>query len=125
MRGLGFDHAPDEIERRLSLAENSNTDPAFLAEGATGKPLGLLAVHIAPLLFYPQPLARITTLVVAEDERRHGVGRQLVEFAYELAKSAGCDTLELTTGLDRASAHAFYEAIGFHRSALRMHRRIK
>lgn len=124
MRGLGFDHSADEITRRLNLAPDRTTDPAFLAEGVSNEPVGLLAVHIAPLLFYPQPVARITTIVVAEAARRRGIGRTLVEFALNLAKQAGCDMLELTSGLSRADAHAFYEAVGFQRSALRMTRHI-
>lgn len=119
MRGLGFDHSTEEITRRLALAPDRRTDPAFLAE-ADRKPVGLLAVHIAPLLFYPQPLARITTIVVAETARRRGIGKALVDIAVSVAKQAGCDTLELTSGLGRTEAHAFYEAIGFRRSGLRM-----
>ena len=65
MQGLGFGHTADEIERRLNLAPDRSIDPAYLAETASGRSIGLLAVHIAPLLFYPRPLVRITTLVVA------------------------------------------------------------
>jgi GNAT superfamily N-acetyltransferase len=124
MRGLGFDHSIEEIERRLDLAPSRTTDPAFLAEESDHKPVGLLAVHIAPLLFYPAPLARITTIVVTETARRRGIGRALIQFAAELAKRAGCETLELTTGLNREGAHAFYGTLGFQRSGLRMSRQI-
>jgi GNAT superfamily N-acetyltransferase len=119
MRFLGFDPSAGEIERRFELVSDHGLDSAYLAE-TIGKPIGLLAVHIAPLLFYPRPLARITTLVVAVDERRRGVGRRLVAFARQLADEAGCDKLELTTGLSRVEAHAFYEAVGFRHSALHM-----
>ncbi|MBS7590111.1 GNAT family N-acetyltransferase [Ancylobacter defluvii] len=119
MRGLGFKHSVEEIARRLALASDRKMDPAFLAEQRDA-PVGLLALHIAPLLFYPQPLARITTIVVTETARRRGVGRSLVEFARAVAKRAGCDTLELTSGLGRTEAHTFYEAVGFHRSGVRM-----
>jgi len=123
MRGMGFEHAIEEIARRLALAPDRRTDPAFLAE-QRGAPVGLLALHIAPLLFYPQPLARITTIVVAKTARRRGIGRALVEFALAFAKQAGCDTLELTSGLGRTEAHSFYEALGFHLSGVRMACRI-
>jgi ribosomal protein S18 acetylase RimI-like enzyme len=123
MRSLGFNHSVDEIARRLALAHDRTVNPVFIAE-EDDKPVGLLAVHIGPLLFYPQPLARITTIVVAETARRRGVGRSLVELAITLAKRAGCDTLELTSGVNRTEAHAFYEAIGFQKSGLRMSRSI-
>ncbi|WP_407519341.1 GNAT family N-acetyltransferase [Methylobacterium oryzisoli] len=124
MRGLGFDPSAEEIERRMRLISRRDVDRAFLAETPAGKAVGLIAIHIAPLLFYPRPLARITTLVVAEDARRRGIGHKLVDFAYDLAKEANCDTLELTTGLGRADAHAFYQAMGFQRSAFRLDRRV-
>lgn len=88
MRGLGFEHSIDEIERRLDLVPSRATDPAFLAEDSDHKPIGLLAVHIAPLLFYPAPLARITRIVVTESARRRGIGRALIQFAADLAKQA-------------------------------------
>lgn len=118
MQDLGFDHSADEIRRRLALAPDRTTDQAFLAEMDDGLPVGLMALHIAPLLFYPQPLARITTMVVAATARRRGVGRALVEHAAALARQAGCDRLELTSGTGRADAHAFYAAVGFSPSAL-------
>lgn len=83
----------------MKLAPDRDVDRAFLAETAAGKALGLIAIHIAPLLFYPQPLAGSTTLVVAEEARRPGVGRRFVEFAHDLAKEAGRATVEMTTAL--------------------------
>lgn len=119
MRGLGYDHSVQEIGRRWNMVIDRKSNPAFLArEGSL--PVGLIALHIAPLLFYPQPLARITTLVVDAAKRSRGIGRALVEKAVQVSKDAGCDTLELTTGLQRDDAQAFYRALGFDCSSLRM-----
>ncbi|CAN0549352.1 unnamed protein product [Ectocarpus sp. 12 AP-2014] len=123
MAGMGFEHSAEEIERRWTLVHNHEQDHVLLAEeGRT--PFGLIAVHIAPLLFYPNSLARITTLVVEPTKRRLGIGRSLVSEVISLATESGCDTIELTTGLAREEAHAFYCSIGFQQSALRMSRRI-
>lgn len=119
MQGLGFDHAIAEIERRLAMAADRATDPALIA-AADGHAAGLIALHIAPMLFYPKPIARITTLVVDAAMRRHGIGRALVEAATALATAAGCDTLELTTALHREDAQAFYRSLGFDRTSFRM-----
>jgi GNAT superfamily N-acetyltransferase len=105
------------------LAPDRVTNPALIAEEA-GRALGLIALHIAPMLFYPMPLARITTLVVGPDHRRRGIGRRLVEAAAAVASDAGCDTLELTTGLHREDAHAFYQSLSFCRAAFGMVRPI-
>lgn len=124
MRGLGFDHAPSEIVRRLALSPDRSTDPAILAE-CDGRAVGLLALHIAPLLFYPAPLARITTLVVDKDHRRRGIGKRLVKEAARIARERESYTLELASGGHRSEAHAFYEMVGFERSALRLVRALR
>jgi len=123
MQGLGHDHGVDEITRRWRMIEDRAANPALIAQEG-GSPIGLIALHIAPLLFYPEPLARITTLVVASGQRRRGVGRALVEAAERLAREAGCDTIELTTGHHRVGAHAFYRSLGFENLALRMERQL-
>ena len=119
MQGLGYDHSVQEIARRWDMVIDRKSNPAFLARQAS-LPVGLIALHIAPLLFCPQPLARITTLVVDAARRRRGIGRALIEKAVQVSKDAGCDTLELTTGLQRQDARAFYRALGFDCSSLRM-----
>lgn len=123
MRGLGFNHAVEEITRRWMLIENRASNPALIAEEGQSV-RGLVALHIAPMLFYPHPLARITTLVVDPEHRRRGIGRALLEAAECLAEEAGCDVLELTTGKHRKEAHAFYRSMGFEELAFRMERRL-
>ncbi|MFD1509525.1 GNAT family N-acetyltransferase [Lacimonas salitolerans] len=119
MIGMGFSHSAEEISRRWGLVEDHEQDLAILAVDR-GAPVGMVALHIAPLLFYPKPLARITTLVVDQLRRRQGIGRALVDEALLLAQESGCETIELTTGLERKEAHAFYRSVGFENSALRM-----
>ncbi|MGQ3488853.1 GNAT family N-acetyltransferase [Roseovarius pacificus] len=123
MIGMGFEHSAEEIKRRWTTVADRQQDQILLAVDE-GTPVGLVAVHIAPLLFYPKPLARITTLVVDQKKRRQGIGHTLVREVISLAKEAGCDTIELTTGIVRKEAHAFYRSIGFQESALRMSCRI-
>ena len=123
MQGLGFNHTVEEILRRWQLVRDRISHPVLIAyEEETA--VGLIALHITPLLFYPEPLARITTLVVAPNYRRRGFGRSLVAAAECLAKEAGCDTIELTTGNHRKDAHTFYRNLGFAASALRMEKRL-
>lgn len=124
MQGLGFDHSVQEITRRWTLIEDRKSNPALIAlENKLA--IGLIALHIAPMLFYPQPLARITTLVVIPNWRRRGVGRALVKAAENLSTKAGCDTIELTTGNHRKDAHAFYSSLGYENLAQRMEKRIE
>ena len=87
--------------------------------------LGVMALHWALLLQYEAPAARIMTLVVDEAARGKGVGKMLVDHAAAIAAEMGCGILELTSGLQRKEAHAFYHAIGFETASLRLARPVE
>ncbi|WP_424813245.1 N-acetyltransferase family protein [Roseococcus sp. YIM B11640] len=117
---LGYELSPETIQANLAeLAERS--EPVLLAcEGE--EVLGLMAIRWGRMLQTPAPLARITTLVVLDAARGRGVGKLLVDAGADLARAAGSEVLELTTGLHRTAAQEFYKAIGFTVSALRLNR---
>lgn len=75
--------------------------------------LGLLALHLFPVLAYSEDLAMIVALVVTVASRGSGVGRSLVARAEEVARARGARRLMVTTHVRRADAHAFYERLGF------------
>jgi GNAT superfamily N-acetyltransferase len=76
-----------------------------------------MAMHRGPMLHAASDTARITVLVVDPDARRQGIAAALM--ARARAWSAECGVLEVTTGLQREDAHAFYRGEGFVPSALR------
>lgn len=68
------------------------------------------------LVLYKAPSAvraRIEDLVVDADSRRKGIGRLMVEWAMEKAKSAGADTIDLTSSPKRVEANQLYKTLGF------------
>ncbi|MCW3475435.1 GNAT family N-acetyltransferase [Limobrevibacterium gyesilva] len=123
LRQLGYETRPDDLAERLRHLAATGTDPILVATDGS-RCVGVLALHIARMLQLDRPAARITTLVVASDSRGRSVGRHLVEAATALAARAGCGRLELTTGLARTGAHAFYRALGFTQTALHFSRRL-
>lgn len=50
----------------------------------------------------------VDDLVTAQGMRSRGYGEALLDWLYELAKSTGCNALELDSGTHRAEAHRFY-----------------
>lgn len=60
-----------------------------------------------------KPSGVIEDMVVLPDWQRKGVGRAMVNFAYDVCKKAGCYKIMLSSNLERSSAHAFYESLGF------------
>ena len=96
------------LRRMLGRADQK----ILIAEGERG-PLGLLALHIFPVLAYDRDLAMIMALVITESAQGLGVGRLLVDRAEAIGKSLGASRLMVTTHNRRAGAHKFYERLGF------------
>jgi GNAT superfamily N-acetyltransferase len=75
--------------------------------------MGLVTIHVRYTLNHEAPIAQITLLVVEESSRGQGVGRALVEATERFALERGAKRIVVTTALQRADAHAFYERIGY------------
>ena len=76
--------------------------------------VGSLVLFITPNLTHKgKPFATVENVVVEESERGAGYGRQLVAFAIEEAKAAGCYKIALTSHKTRTEAHRFYKSLGF------------
>jgi len=56
---------------------------------------------------------QIETVRVAKNMRSKGIGKQMMKFAIDFAKSSGCGLVQLTTDISRADAHRFYDRLGF------------
>jgi GNAT superfamily N-acetyltransferase len=50
----------------------------------------------------------VDDLVTTEDERSHGVGRELLSELARRAQAAGCHAIDLDSGVHRPDAHRFY-----------------
>ena len=109
---LGYPAPVDALESRMRRML-SRDDQRILVAERDGAVLGLLALHIFPVLAYDRDLAMIMALVVTKRARGLGVGRALIERADAVSKSLGASRLMVTTHVRRADAHAFYERLGF------------
>jgi aminoglycoside 6'-N-acetyltransferase I len=104
----------DAFEAAERLARGNET--VFVAD--TERQLeGLLSAWRQLPLWRARPEARITAMVVRSETRRQGIGTALMERAVKWAHDAGCEGIELTSGMrvEREPAHRFYEAFGFRR----------
>ena len=112
---LGYPVDASVLARRMERMLARHDEIILIAEDAETPPraLGLLALHMFPVLAYDADAAMIMALVVAEDARGSGVGRSLVARADEIARRHGAGRMLVTTHVRRADAHAFYERLGF------------
>lgn len=78
-----------------------------------GPPTGLVVLHWLSTLEADLPIAQVSTLLVAPEGRRRGVGRMLLKAAAQAGRAAGCGTLHLSALQEDESLHAFCQATGF------------
>lgn len=109
---LGYPVGDAALGPRMERMLTRDDQKVLIAENASGA-LGLLALHVFPVLAYDRDLALIMALVVTERARGLGVGRKLIDRAEAIARSLGASRLMVTTHVRRADAHAFYERLGF------------
>ncbi len=72
-----------------------------------GNPVGAAGFRIQEFLAYGKILY-VDDLVVAGDTRLCGVGKALLGWLEEEARSTGCASLQLDSRVQRARAHRFY-----------------
>ena len=114
---LGYPVSGDTIAERMAALHTAGETVLVAARGGT--PVGLLTVHVTPVLHRPTPVGRLTMLVVGERERGNGVGRALVAAAERILAARGCALVEVTSNRRRTDAHAFYERLGYDATSLR------
>jgi GNAT superfamily N-acetyltransferase len=112
MGQLGYPSAVLETEHRLARLSALGSERIIVAE-RNGQIVGVVGVHLTPLLHAAGNLGRITALVVAKEHRRQGIGRRLVLEAESWAWNHECSRMELTSGDQRPDAHRFYEDCGY------------
>ena len=115
---LGYPAHEAAIPSRLARLQADPNARALVADAGDG-PIGLATVHLRHTINHEAPIAQLTLLVVDESQRTRGVGRALVEAAEQWAHAQGCHRIVVTTALQRADAHAFYERIGYRHTGRR------
>lgn len=97
----------DRLDRILTWADNA----VFVSE-ADDKLAGWVHVHGRYLIESP-PFAEIGGLVVDDEYRGQGIGKELMRRVEEWARAAGFAEMRVRSGGSRAGAHRFYERIGY------------
>jgi aminoglycoside 6'-N-acetyltransferase I len=119
----GHANSPQTLAERLDAIRQIGG--AALVAAEWGPPVGLVLLHWYRTLEADQPTAQITTLLVAADERRRGIGRLLVKTAAQTARAAGCGTLELLAATDNQVLVDFCAASGFSEAGRRFIRPLR
>ncbi|NIF58281.1 aminoalkylphosphonate N-acetyltransferase [Enterobacter sp. Ap-916] len=83
------------------------------------KAVGMISLHLQYHLHHARRIGEIQELVVLEEARGHGVGKQLLAWAEAKARKADAELTELSTSTSRKDAHRFYEREGYRATHIR------
>jgi GNAT superfamily N-acetyltransferase len=111
---LGYPSTRQQMVKRLAAVEGDAHGRVFVAEDAQGRVIAWLQIALAAQLC-DDACAEITGLVVAEAERGHGIGAQLIVAAEAWARTRGVARIRVRSRQERERAHQFYERAGYAR----------
>jgi ribosomal protein S18 acetylase RimI-like enzyme len=108
------DSTPEEEAVRARLEELLDEPKAqvLVAENEAGI-VGGASFWIKPDLAHGDTVVEVPMLVVAEDHRRAGVGKLLMEEVRNVASDHGASQIELVTTRANVTAREFYRSLGF------------
>jgi GNAT superfamily N-acetyltransferase len=109
---LGYPASAAAIPGRLQRMREEPGQSILLAEDG-GRVVGLATLIVRHVINADSPFARLAAMVVTDSARGRGVGSGLLAEAERIAREAGCSLIEVTSGLHRPEAHAFYLRHGF------------
>ncbi|MBN8755033.1 MULTISPECIES: GNAT family N-acetyltransferase [Variovorax] len=96
--------------RRIEAQDGNQLLVAELPEGVVGC---LQLIVIPGLGLQGAVRGQIEGVRVASSQRGQRIGEQMIAFAIDAARAAGCRLVQLTTDKRRTDAHRFYERLGF------------
>ena len=108
------DESPTEEAVRARLEELLDEPGArvLVAENESGI-VGGVSFWIKPDLAHGDTVVEVPMLVVAEDHRRTGVGKLLMEEVRNVASENGASQIELVATRANVTAREFYRSLGF------------
>ena len=109
---LGYAVSPTQMHTRLQeiLADD---DYVTLVACDHNEVVGFIGTRVGPLYESDGLYGQIMALAIANDRQRRGTGRALIEAAESELSARGARVVLVTSGHQRADAHAFYERNGY------------
>ena len=104
--------AREAVRARFEELLEETRARTLVAEGEDGI-MGAVSFWIKPDLAHGDVVVEVPMLVVAEDHRRAGVGKLLVEEVRKQASNHDAGVIELIATSDNTAAREFYRSLGF------------
>ena len=99
---------PESYVKAFEEIETDKNNELIVAE-VEGVVVGTLQLTLTPSIsFQGGKRATVESVRVDEKYRGKGIGRDLMLYAIDRAREAGCISMQLTTNAERADAHRYY-----------------
>ncbi|QFG23522.1 GNAT family N-acetyltransferase [Actinomadura sp. WMMB 499] len=119
-RETAGERIPEAYFTAFAAIQKDPNNSVVVAE-IDGEIAGTLQLTYIPGLTYGGgERAQIEGVRVASEQRGHGVGQALIEWAVDRARARGCRLVQLTTDRQRPDAIRFYQKMGFRPSHMGM-----
>ena len=102
----------DAVRSRLKELLDEPGARVLVAENEVGL-VGGVSFWIKPDLAHGDTVVEVPMLVVAEDHRRTGIGKLLMEEVRNVASDNGASQIELVATSANVAAREFYRSLGF------------
>ncbi len=120
---LGYPSSENEIAQRLTVLSRLPEHVTFVAE-VNGQIVGLVGAYLDYALEINGSCGRLMGLVVDEQYRGRGIGKQMMDWIEAWLRERGAARLTLTSGKQRTDAHRFYRHLGYEETGLRFAKRL-
>jgi ribosomal protein S18 acetylase RimI-like enzyme len=104
--------AEEAVRARLGELLEEPSARVLVAENEVGI-VGAVSLWVKPDLAHGDAVVEVPMLVVAEDHRRAGVGKLLMEEVQNVAAENNADLIELVATSSNVAAREFYRSLGF------------
>ena len=115
------DFSPDATAQRDGLTlllDTPDRAQVFIARHPVAGVVGMVSAQLVISTAVGAPSVWIEDLVIAEQFRKQGLGKTLLEKAQEWAKSKGAKRVQLIADADNTSALDFYNRLGWTQTRL-------
>lgn len=106
-------HFSEVIQKYIS----DENKAVFVAE-VDSKVVGMISLAFLPRLNRTRPEAWVPDLIVKQEYRNKGIGKELLMKCISIARKQKCWRIRLETGLSRRRSQKFYKLIGMEPFAL-------
>lgn len=114
MEQLGYPIDAEILDENIKKYIHLPNQKAFVAE-KEGEVVGCIAVAITHYFHRQGSFLKVIAMIVDEQQRRLGIGKQLMDLAEKYAQGSGCSHIELSSGMHRVAlgSHEFYINLGY------------